>query len=383
MELRERALLISSMAHAYCHACMLSVPPLVLLLRDEFTLSFVMVSLIITCSGLLFGLGAIPFGRLSDRYGPVAVNMVGIGISCAACTGMYLAPSASAMAASLLALGVGASTYHPSAFTLISCSYDSCVGRAFGINGLIGSVGQIGAPVLSAFVAYTAGWRPVFGVLLVIGVAMLAILSTVRHLDKDVRREPAPVRTRLRLDRDIALLFGITMLGGLAYRGVTTMLPSYATIMFGKNTLEAGSMVTIMLAAGGVSQVVAGEIHDRFGARRPLAVTCIASLASIGIVMAGPYQLFIGGLVAFGFAYFAVNLYSNALMGHLTPPEQRGMYYGIMFFARFGLGFLAPFLIGAVTEAYSIGYLFHVVGAFQLAYVLVALALLRSTHQVP
>jgi MFS family permease len=40
-----------------------------------------MVSLIITCSGLLFGLGAIPFGRLSDRYGPVAVNMVGIGIS--------------------------------------------------------------------------------------------------------------------------------------------------------------------------------------------------------------------------------------------------------------------------------------------------------------
>jgi MFS family permease len=99
---------------------------------------------------------------------------------------------------------------------------------------------------------------------------MLAILSTVRHLDKDVRREPAPVRTRLRLDRDIALLFGITMLGGLAYRGVTTMLPSYATIMFGKNTLEAGSMVTIMLAAGGVSQVVAGEIHDRFGARLPL-----------------------------------------------------------------------------------------------------------------
>ena len=137
-------------------------------------------------------------------------------------------------------------------------------------------------------------------------------------------------------------------------------------------------MVTIMLAAGGISQVVAGEAHDRWGATRPLFATSILALASIGIIISGPYNVFVAGLVLFGFAYFAINLYTNSLVGRMTPEDQRGTYYGVMFFARFGLGFIAPSIIGAVTQAYSIAYLFHIIGIFVALYVILAVVLLRS-----
>jgi MFS family permease len=348
-----------------------------LLLTEEFSLSIAQMSLVITASGILFGLGAMPFGALSDRIGPARVHLIGIAISCAACAGMYVSASAYQLAGSLLLLGIGASTYHPAAFKLISCNFRDSVGRAFGLNGIIGNVGQIGSPVLSAYIAYTAGWRYVFVALIAVGVAVFVAMWTVRSVDGTVQYEKR--KQGITLTRTVVLLLAITMLGGLSYRGMTTMLPAYATLTFGKNTFEAGGMVTVLLAAGGISQVLAGEIHDRWGAAKPMVATSILALASIAIVIAGDYAMVLFGLVMFGFSYFAINLYTNSLVGRLTPEGQRGTYYGLMFFARFGLGFIAPSIIGIVTDAYSIAYLFHIVGVFVFLYALLAILLLRSS----
>ncbi len=377
MELHKKALLASSVTHAYCHACILSVPPLLLILTEEFALSIATISLLITCSGLLFGLGAMPFGALSDKIGPARVHLIGIAISCAACAGMYASTTAYELTGALLLLGIGASTYHPSAFKLISCNFKQSVGRAFGINGIIGNVGQIGSPVLSAYIAYTIGWRQVFAVLFVLGIGVFAAMWAVRAIDRTIQCHEGKA-ARITITRTVMLLLAITMLGGLSYRGMTTMLPAYATLIFGKNTFEAGGMVTIMLAAGGISQVVAGELYDKWGATRPLFATSILALASIGIIITGPYNVFVAGLVLFGFTYFAINLYINSLVGRMTPDNQRGTYYGLMFFARFGLGFIAPSIIGAVTQAYSISYLFHIIGIFVALYVILTVVLLRS-----
>jgi MFS family permease len=76
------------------------------------------------------------------------------------------------------------------------------------------------------------------------------------------------------------------------------------------------------------------------------------------------YSALIVGLLAFGFSYFAINLYTNTIVGDVAPSGRKGTVYGIMFFARFGLAYLAPFIVGAVTDLYSIRYLFHVTAIF-------------------
>jgi MFS family permease len=332
---------------------MLSIPPLLLLLRDEFSLSFTLISLAVTASGILFGLGALPFGHLSDRIGAIRVNIIGVVLAIVATLGLYSATSVYAFTGFLLLLGIASSTYHPSAFNMISCIYTEEMGRAFGINGMIGNIGQIGAPITAGFITYTWGWRPVFILLATIGLVVLILLVSVRSFTFE---SPPPERTtkRFLLTRPFVLLLVITMMGGLAYRGIVTMLPSYTSIIFQQNTFEGGTLVTLLLLMGGVSQIIAGELRDRLGAARPFLITTFLALVSVIVMMTEVYSALIVGLLAFGFSYFAINLYTNTIVGDVAPSGRKGTVYGIMFFARFGLAYLAPFIVGAVTDLYSI-----------------------------
>ncbi|MHC1604503.1 MAG: MFS transporter, partial [Candidatus Methanofastidiosia archaeon] len=363
---KKNILLISSAAHAYTHACMLSIPPLVLLLKEEFSLSFTLISLAITSSGLLFGVGALPFGILSDKMGALKVNFFGIILAIVSTLGLYRSSNIYVFVFFLLLLGIASSTYHPSAFNLISCLFTNNTGRAFGINGIIGNIGQISSPLFSAFIAYNFGWRYVF--LLLSAAGIIIALSFLPIINYKIEYRPVKIKEKFHINKDILLILIITMVGGLAYRGVTTMLPAYASIIYLKNTFSAGSLVTMMLASGGIAQLISGEINDRYGSIKPLTIAAFAMVVSVIVIMIGNYTTFLLGLVAFGFTYFAVNLFTNSIIAKITPQDYRGTFYGMMFFARFGLGFIAPLMVGFVSDIYSIKYLFHIVVVFLILY---------------
>ncbi|HPR42199.1 MAG TPA: MFS transporter [Candidatus Methanofastidiosa archaeon] len=358
---RDKTLIISSFAHAYSHACILSIPPLVLLLKEEFSTSLTLISLIITISGVLFGVGAIPFGTLSDRIGSLKVQLIGILMAMASCIGLFISWDLLSFSAFLFLLGLASSTYHPSAFRLISTSFPKNVGRAFGINGMIGNIGQIGAPIASAFIAYQWGWRPVFLMLLGFGIVLCMLFTTIH--ERPIEGRSGSIRD-IHISKEYLLAMLVTMTAGLAYRGTTTMLPTYSSLIYGKDTFEAGALVTLMLTTGGVSQLISGEIRDRYGTAKPLfAVSLMLFLSIMALPFVG-YYAFMVGLMVFGFAYFAVNLYTNTLVGEITESNLRGTYYGITFFTRFGLGFMAPFIVGALSDIYSIDYLFYIILSF-------------------
>jgi len=312
-----------------------------------------MLSLVVAGSGLLFGIGALPFGALSDNSFVIF----------------------------LLLLGLASSTYHPSAFKLISCLFSKNIGRAFGINGLIGSSGQIMAPISSAFIAYKWGWRPVFLMLAIMGIITLIFLFSTYNYNISIPK--VAEKQKFRISREIILILAISTLGGLSYRSIVTMLPAYTSIIYGKDTLQAGALVTLMLVTGGISQVVAGEINDKYGSIKPFLIATIISFISIVVIMMKNYSFFMIGLVIFGSSYFAINLFINSLIGTNTPHIHRGKIYGITFFTRFGLGFLAPVIVGIVTDLYSISYLFHIVIIFMTILVLLTMYLYRNSSHVP
>jgi len=378
---QNNVLLISSLAHAYSHACIVSIPPILLLIKYEFSLNFTMLSLVVAGSGLLFGIGALPFGALSDKIGPIKVNIMGVVLAILSCIGIYITHDIISFVIFLLLLGLASSTYHPSAFKLISCLFSKNIGRAFGINGLIGSSGQIMAPISSAFIAYKWGWRPVFLMLAIMGIITLIFLFSTYNYNISIPK--VAEKQKFRISREIILILAISTLGGLSYRSIVTMLPAYTSIIYGKDTLQAGALVTLMLVTGGISQVVAGEINDKYGSIKPFLIATIISFISIVVIMMKNYSFFMIGLVIFGSSYFAINLFINSLIGTNTPHIHRGKIYGITFFTRFGLGFLAPVIVGIVTDLYSISYLFHIVIIFMTILVLLTMYLYRNSSHVP
>ncbi|MGH7858892.1 MAG: MFS transporter, partial [Candidatus Binatia bacterium] len=126
---------------------------------------------------LLFGVGALPAGLLTDRWQArrmLQVCLIGTG---AAAILVAASPAGSGVMLSLGLLGLFSSIYHPAGMSLIASGVRER-GRALGLNGIFGNVGIAGAPVAAAVTIGVLGWRGTYALygmaLLLAGVASLA-----------------------------------------------------------------------------------------------------------------------------------------------------------------------------------------------------------------
>ena len=123
---------------------------IVLTIEKEWNISYDQLIRLWTLGALLIGLGAIPFGWLSDRWsrsGTMIIMFIGMGITSILCG---LSTSIYYLFISLSLLGLFCSIYHPVGIPWVINSANR-QGRALGINGIFGGVG-IGS---GAFVAGT------------------------------------------------------------------------------------------------------------------------------------------------------------------------------------------------------------------------------------
>ena len=123
---------------------------IVLTIEKEWNISYDQLIRLWTLGALLIGLGAIPFGWLSDRWsrsGTMTIMFIGMGLASILCG---FSTSLSFLFISLSLLGLFCSIYHPVGIPWVINSANK-QGRALGINGIFGGVG-IGS---GAFVAGT------------------------------------------------------------------------------------------------------------------------------------------------------------------------------------------------------------------------------------
>src|SRR6516165_5719661 len=134
------ALVFSSVGHFFAHLLMLLYPTVVLVLEGRWGLSYGDLLSLSLCGFVLFGLGALPAGWLGDRWSAermMVVFFVGTG---GAAIAAGLAGSPITLALGLAAIGLFGSIYHPvgTAWLIRNAANR---GRAFGWNGISGSIG--------------------------------------------------------------------------------------------------------------------------------------------------------------------------------------------------------------------------------------------------
>ncbi len=109
----------------------------------------------------LFGLGALPAGRLGDLWGRRAMMLVfffGMG---AAALLTALAQDAWQLAAALTLLGAFASIYHPVGIPML-VQHARNPGVVIGVNGLAGNLGIAVAALVTGLLVKWVGWRAAF-----------------------------------------------------------------------------------------------------------------------------------------------------------------------------------------------------------------------------
>src|SRR3972149_10264568 len=111
----------------------------------------------------LFGLGALPAGRLGDLWGRrimMIIFFAGIG---AAALLVSLTQNAWQLAAALTLLGAFASIYHPVGIPLVVEGVPN-PGAVIGLNGLAGNLGIAVAALVTGYLVKWVGWGAGLGV---------------------------------------------------------------------------------------------------------------------------------------------------------------------------------------------------------------------------
>jgi MFS family permease len=220
------------------------------------------------------------------------------------------------------------------------------LGRALGLFGSLQAAGQTSAPLVAGLVA-VASWRYAF-----IGSAVLAGVLAIVGLPDSVSVADGP-RTTLRsafrpavLRIGLAGFLGWGCLGGLAF-----LVAFRAQDAFGLGAGGRGVLLTVFGVAGILTARLVGQLVDRVGGRRAVAVGMLAgAVLLVGIGLVGS-AVAVGALWALcGVASQSVLVGVNSLA--LSSGTNRGGAVSVVQACRFLGAAVTP---AAFTPIYHAG----------------------------
>ena len=329
---------------------------IILTIEKEWNISYDQLIRLWTLGALLIGLGAIPFGWLSDRWsrsGTMTVMFIGMGLASILCG---LSTSISFLFISLSLLGLFCSIYHPVGIPWVIHSANK-QGRALGINGIFGGVG-IGS---GAFVAGTLtellNWQLAFilpgFISIIIGFILIYFIFINKISYKNIfinNIKQDHSRNEMIL---ISLIMLISMFAlGLTFHNTQTALPKVFEIRIGNiNSIQIGLMIGIIYFISGATTFIGGVFADRFNLKIIYLIGIFLQFPCyLGIAYVSGYSLVFLCVLA---AVFNASILptENLLLSKFTPQKYHGVVYGIKFVLAFGSGPISVFLI---SEIYSI-----------------------------
>ncbi len=382
-------LAFGNVAHTYTHLFTLLYATVVLALEAEWGLSYSELFAVSIPATVMLGAGALPAGWLGDKWGAsqmMAVFFVGVGAG-AVLTGLMSTPFG--IGVGLAVMGLFASIYHPVGIPwLIRRATNK--GRALGINGLFGSGGTAGAAIVSGFLVDYFGWRSAFIIPGTIALLTGAAFLFAMQLGYIPRGKPVPKevsRTETADFRRVLTTLAVTVLcTGLIYQSTAFALPKMFSERLsswsGDGIMGIGGMVTVCYLVAAFSQIVAGELADRFRLR---SVYLAAQISQLPVILLA-FGLHNPALIPAAAMMISLNVAGqpaeNAILAKYTPDHWRGRVFGAKFILTFGVSTLGVTMIPVVHALTgSLEFVYIMLAAFAATAGLAAFMLPREPHR--
>ena len=353
-------------AHGANHAFVLVLPAVLVSLKAEFGASFTTLGTVATVSTVLYGLGALPAGLLSDRFGPPRLLRLFAAGSSVCCGLAALAPGIWWLAAALALLGAAGAVYHPAGLAELTLTAPG-QGRVLGLHGSAGNLGAALAPLLAGAVASAWSWRGSYALAGLVAAALLLALRQGVPLERELPPpvEPGP-RERARLV--LWLVMFLAVAEGFIYQGFAVFLPSFLAQVGHFDRAAAakgGALSALVLLLGVPGQYLGGRIGDvgpRSLALRYAALYAGAAIVGQAVHWAGPSPLGVALASVFSLLIFLGQPLTNQLVARGTSTGRRGAAYGGYFSLSFGFGAFAGTACGAVADHAGLSAVFAFLG---------------------
>jgi len=366
-----RALAVGCGAHALHDGYTDLIYVMLPIWQHEFGLGFAALGLMKTVfSGTLAGF-QIPAGLLAERFGAAAVLALGTAL---AGLGYVLAGFSAGLAflvAALFVGGLGCSTQHPLASSLIAHAFAGPRSlKALGTYNFAGDIGKMTLPAAAALLFVALPWR--HGLMLLGGlgvVAAAAIFVTMPRFAAETstprKAEDAPAGGGRLRSYGFPLLLSVGVIDSATRMAFLTFLP-FVLAAKGASLPTIGGALTLVFAGGAAGKLVCAFIGARIGAVATVWLT--EAVTALGIVALLPLPLD-AALFLLPVVGVALNGTSSVLYGSvpdLVAPERRQRAFGIFYTGTIGSGAVSPALYGLLGDAVGVPSALTVVAAVVL-----------------
>jgi MFS family permease len=387
-------LITTCFGHFLSHFNMLVFPAVVLPLAGRLEMSLSAALDISFWMYLLFGLTALPWGLMADKFGAtILMRLYYAGAGVCGLAAAVLIDNPGGLTAALAGIGFFSGIYHPAGLGMIS-KHVSRISVGMGINGMFGNLGLATAPLMAGIVIWVWGPRAAYlllGLLNLAGLVMMALLPP-----PTTEAGPAKAKQSDGSNGFLILLVAM-MLGGIAYRGATVILPAYFELRNAglfqwlsqslptdlSTNLVATLITSAIFLVGMLGQYMGGRIAEKFSLPYSYLVFHLITIGP-AFLMARAADL---PLIFFALIYFFFLLgmqpIENTLVSLLTPARWRHAAFGMKFVLTFGVGALAVKGVGAVEQTAGIQWVYPALGCVSIVLVLSIVALIIKLRPKP
>ncbi len=347
------------MGHFLSHFYMLCLPPLFLVWRDEFDVSYATLGLSIALMSAVTALGQTPVGFLVDKHGARPFLVGGTLLMALSIAAMAFAPSYWVIVLLAVLSGIGNSVIHPADYAILAGSIDkSRMGRAFAAHTFTGNLGFAVAPPVIALLLLVMDWRQALLLVGLLGLPVVGVILWRSRILKDQAKPrdtgPAMSGRDLLLSRPILLFFGFFLLSAMAGSGFTAFIITIMGKLWDTPLAIASMVLTGYMVGGTGGTLIGGWFADRsdrhLGFVVGLTLGAMVLILSLGAVPMPGWLPVVVALVA-GIMMGASRTPRDVMLKNAAPPGQIGKVFG---FVSSGLplgGAITPVPMGLLLDA--------------------------------
>lgn len=319
------------------------------------------------------------FGTIADRIGARPVLIAGlVGFALASAT-YVVADSAGWLWAARLGQGAAASAFSPAASALVArLNPGSKHGRAFGSYGFYKSIGYTLGPLIGGALVWLGGFRLLFAVMTVLGLAVAGWALLVVPVVPPLPRARQTVLDLVRRVAEPAFLRPTAALAGAtAALSVGVGFLPVTGAAAGLGTVATGAAVSVLAATAALVQPRAGRALDEGGLTARTGITTGLLLAAAGLAWAMLPGLagLLPAAVLIGLGTGLITPLAFAALAASTPQARLGQTMGTAEVGRELGDAGGPLLVAAVATATALAYGYAALAAVLAAGPLVGLLL--------
>ena len=390
MTSKEHSILkVTCFGHFISHFNMLVFPAVLLPLSTQMGMDMGQVLALSFWMYLLFGVTALPWGLLADRFGAIPLLFVfhiGVGV-CGFLAAMNVSNPA-CFSLCLAGIGLFSGVYHPVGLGWIAKEFDN-TSQGMAYNGMFGNLGLATAPLLAGTVNYLWGVEAVYMVLGGINIIGILMLCFVRNGQIEKKGVTNSTKRRRTLAPFLILLIAM-MLGGVVYRATTVSLPAYFELQNqslyhsfialvgqgGSANVFATLITSLIYFVGMAGQYYGGRVGKSVDLGKGyLLFHLITVPAVIAMAMTSDMPLIVFAMLH-SFFLLGMQPLENTLLARLSPPALHSSAFGLKFVLTFGVGALSVGMVSFIKENY--GFTWVWVGLALVSVTLVGVILLLN-----